>query len=122
MTGRPIALWTALVICSQLLAVADAGGLFSASPTILKRGDSVPLYLNKIFSFKTQLPYAYDELSFICSTSTERSRPWINLGQVMRGDRIVESDYKVSFRFNYIYTLWHVEAVCYELDLILCCP
>lgn len=95
MTGRPIVMRTALVVWTLLLTLVNAGGLFSTSPTILKRGDSVPLYLNKIFSFKTQLPYAYDELSFICPTSAQRLRPWINLGQVMRGDRIVESDYKV---------------------------
>lgn len=88
--------WTVLVICTLLVAYSEAGGLFSTSPTILRKGDPIPLYLNKIFSFKTQLPYAYDELSFICPTSTERSRPWLNLGQVMRGDRIVESDYKLN--------------------------
>jgi hypothetical protein len=96
MKDRPNRFWAVLAICAQLIAVVNAAGLFSTSPTILNKGDPIPLYLNKIFSFKTQLPYAYSELNFICPTNTRTSRPWINLGQVMRGDRIVESDYKVG--------------------------
>ncbi|CAO3681732.1 unnamed protein product [Umbelopsis ramanniana] len=96
MKDRPNRFWAVLAICAQLIAVVNAAGLFSTSPTILNKGDPIPLYLNKIFSFKTQLPYAYSELNFICPTNTRTSRPWINLGQVMRGDRIVESDYKIT--------------------------
>ncbi|KAH8555190.1 transmembrane 9 superfamily member 4-like [Umbelopsis sp. PMI_123] len=96
MKERPKPMWAVLIIYAQLIALVNATGLFSTSPTILNKGDPIPLYLNKVFSFKTQLPYAYNELSFICPTSARASRPWINLGQVMRGDRIIESDYKIT--------------------------
>jgi hypothetical protein len=100
MKERPKPMWAVLIIYAQLIALVNATGLFSTSPTILNKGDPIPLYLNKVFSFKTQLPYAYNELSFICPTSARASRPWINLGQVMRGDRIIESDYKVGFNIS----------------------
>ncbi|KAF3924204.1 hypothetical protein ABW21_db0201915 [Orbilia brochopaga] len=62
-------------------------------------GESIPLMLNKITSDATELPYSYAELPFICKPKQGRggkSGPGLNLGEVLRGDRIVESDYELS--------------------------
>ena len=51
------------------------------------------MLVNKIWSSKTQLPYSYYSLPFCrpAETVTERE----NIGQVLVGDRIQNSDYKV---------------------------
>ncbi|KAF2215814.1 hypothetical protein CERZMDRAFT_109676 [Cercospora zeae-maydis SCOH1-5] len=68
-------------------------------------GDPIPLFVNKIYSDNTQIQYAYAELPFVCPSSG-RQRPGtglisgsnvaLNLGEVLRGDRIVVSDYELE--------------------------
>ncbi|OQO01843.1 hypothetical protein B0A48_12316 [Cryoendolithus antarcticus] len=68
-------------------------------------GDSIPLFVNKIYSDNTQIQYAYSELPFVCAPSG-RTRPGtglisgsnvaLNLGEVLRGDRIMVSDYELE--------------------------
>ena len=68
-------------------------------------GDAVPLFVNKVYSDNTQLQYAFAELPFVCPPSG-RPRPGtglisganvaLNLGEVLRGDRIVVSDYELE--------------------------
>jgi transmembrane 9 superfamily protein 2/4 len=60
-----------------------------------KEGDEVPLYVNKVTSDTTQLPYAYYDLPFVCGPSKSAHRIGLNLGEVLRGDRIWGSDYKL---------------------------
>lgn len=64
----------------------------------------VPLFYNKIFSDTSELQYAYSELPFVCPPSGRRhpgagltsgSSISLNLGEVLRGDRIVISDYEL---------------------------
>lgn len=55
----------------------------------------VPLYLNKISSDSSPLPYSYYDLPFVCKPQ-QKHRLGLNLGEVLRGDRIWESDYKLS--------------------------
>ncbi|CAN6618943.1 transmembrane 9 superfamily member 3 [Trichomonascus vanleenenianus] len=61
-----------------------------------KEGERVPLYVNKVTSDETQLPFAYMDLPFVCQTGAAK-RKGLNLGEVLRGDRIYESDYKLEF-------------------------
>lgn len=66
-----------------------------------KEGDRVPLLVNKAYSDNTQLQYAYYDLPFVCPPTGQhkaaagllsgQSIP-LNLGEVLRGDRIVMSD------------------------------
>lgn len=68
-------------------------------------GEPIPLFVNKIYSDNTQLQYAYSELPFVCPPSG-RLRPGLglisgsnvalNLGEVLRGDRIMVSDYELE--------------------------
>lgn len=64
-------------------------------------GDQVPLLVNKVYSDKTQLQYAYHHLPFVCAPTGQRKAAGgllsgqsipLNLGEVLRGDRIVTSD------------------------------
>jgi len=75
-----------------------------------KDGETIPLFVNKVFSEGTQLQYAYSELPFICpasghkhsaSTLISGTSVQLNLGEVFRGDRIVVSDYDVTLGDDY---------------------
>ncbi|KAI1744395.1 endomembrane protein 70 [Xylaria scruposa] len=64
-----------------------------------KDGERIPLMVNKVYSDNTQLQYAYYDLPFVCppagrTTSGLLSGQSIslNLGEVLRGDRIKISD------------------------------
>ncbi|KAH0606683.1 uncharacterized protein H6S33_003517 [Morchella sextelata] len=69
-----------------------------------KDGDAIPLSTNKLTSPSTQLPYAYSEQPFVCPASKDgfgarfgSSRAIaLNLGEVLRGDRIQISDYELT--------------------------
>lgn len=61
--------------------------------------------MNKIFSDHTQLQYAYFDLPFVCPPSgkTHGGSPFgsgqsisLNLGEVLRGDRIMTSDFELA--------------------------
>ncbi|EPS43189.1 hypothetical protein H072_2845 [Dactylellina haptotyla CBS 200.50] len=59
-------------------------------------GQRIPLQVNKITSDATELPYSYSELPFICKPKHSVKNVGLNLGEVLRGDRIVESDYELT--------------------------
>ncbi|KAF4587319.1 Nonaspanin (TM9SF) [Ophiocordyceps camponoti-floridani] len=69
-----------------------------------RSGDSVPLLVNKVYSDNTQLQYAYYDLPFVCPPTghagakaglfSGQSVP-LNLGEVLRGDRIKASDMEI---------------------------
>ncbi|KAI5305009.1 hypothetical protein KEM56_005503 [Ascosphaera pollenicola] len=67
--------------------------------------ESILLFANKIFSDHTHLQYAYYELPFVCppkglrlgnSPFTSGTSMSLNLGEVLRGDRIKVSDFDIS--------------------------
>lgn len=62
--------------------------------------EAIPLYVNKVYSDNTQLQYAYYDLPFVCPPSGRKHAGYasgrsvsLNLGEVLRGDRIMTSDY-----------------------------
>ena len=68
----------------------------------LHRGDKIPLYYDKIYSSRTQLTFPYSSLPFICPSYTNQDwsqlpyhTSWLFVDQDLRGDRPVQSDYKV---------------------------
>ena len=72
-------------------------------------GDSIPLLVNKIFSDFTQLQYAYFDLPFVCPPSgrSHGGSPFgsgqsisLNLGEILRGDRIMTSDFELTMGKN----------------------
>ncbi|KAI0478911.1 Nonaspanin [Xylariaceae sp. FL0804] len=84
------------------LTVSHAQGFYIPgwSTKSYKEGEHIPLLVNKVYSDNTQLQYAYYDLPFVCPP-TGRTRASgllsgqsisLNLGEVLRGDRIVTSD------------------------------
>lgn len=75
------------------------------SVTRYNDGEPIPLLVNKIFSDHTQLQYAYFDLPFVCPPSGKKhgGSPFgsgqsisLNLGEVLRGDRITTSDFQLE--------------------------
>jgi len=88
-----------MMVRATLLAAA-LGGVASvilpgSIPKDYANGDQIPLLVNKIWSAKTQLPYSYYSLPFCRPEKVETERE--NIGQVLVGDRIQSSDYKLLF-------------------------
>ncbi|OBZ83203.1 Transmembrane 9 superfamily member 7, partial [Choanephora cucurbitarum] len=66
-----------------------------------KPGDSIPIYYNKIFSLSNPLTYSYDALSFVCPMQhSSRQKSSLIFDQDLRGDRTIQSDYKINFLEN----------------------
>ncbi|KAG9068248.1 Transmembrane 9 super member 4 [Linnemannia hyalina] len=86
---------TLLATLSSLSSTASAFYIPGLSPTVFHNGDRVPLFVNKIFSEKSPLPFAYADLPFVCEPPKDAKRAWLNLGEVLRGDRILTSDYEL---------------------------
>lgn len=71
--------------------------------------EPIPLLVNKIFSDHTQLQYAYYDLPFVCppSGNSHGGSPFgsgqsvsLNLGEILRGDRIMTSDFQLHMGKN----------------------
>jgi transmembrane 9 superfamily protein 2/4 len=71
--------------------------------------EPIPLLVNKIFSDHTQLQYAYFDLPFVCPPSgkSHGGSPFgsgesvsLNLGEILRGDRIMTSDFELHMGRN----------------------
>ncbi|RKP39245.1 hypothetical protein BJ085DRAFT_24127 [Dimargaris cristalligena] len=71
----------------------------SVGPQYVEPGQKVPLFVNKVTSDRTPLPYAYYDLDFVCKPATPE-HVWLNLGEVLRGDRIMSSEYQLTMGQN----------------------
>ena len=65
--------------------------------------EAIPLQVNKVYSDNTQLQYAYYDLPFVFPPTGQKHagyasgrRVALNLGEVLRGDRIMASDYDLA--------------------------
>ncbi|ODV79894.1 uncharacterized protein CANTADRAFT_89508 [Suhomyces tanzawaensis NRRL Y-17324] len=67
------------------------------SPNLYRKGDKVEVLVNKIESDKTQLPYGYYNLPFVCPPAAHNRPVPLSLGEILRGDRIWESNYDLQF-------------------------
>ncbi|KAF2203345.1 multispanning membrane protein [Delitschia confertaspora ATCC 74209] len=93
---------TAAVFCS-FLALTQAFYIPGISIKTYKDGETIPLFVNKLYSDHSELSYAYSELPFVCPISgrnkvgrfTSGASLSLNLGEVLRGDRITVSDYEL---------------------------
>jgi len=61
-------------------------------------GDSIPLFVSKLTSTKTQMPYDYYSLPFCPPTRKQMEKE--NLGQLVSGERIENSVYKLDMKEN----------------------
>ncbi|KAK3390520.1 endomembrane protein 70 [Podospora didyma] len=93
-----------------VLAVCQAANAFYIPGWSVKSyqdNEAIPLLVNKVYSDNTQLQYAYYDLPFVCPPTGQRrhdsgllsgeSIP-LNLGEVLRGDRITVSDIELAMK------------------------
>ncbi|KAJ5998372.1 Transmembrane 9 superfamily member 7 [Penicillium sp. IBT 35674x] len=102
-TSLGLSAWTLLVL--SFVSCACAFYIPGYSVTRYNDNEPIPLLVNKIFSDHTQLQYAYFDLPFVCPPSgkTHGGSPFgsgqsisLNLGEVLRGDRIMTSDFELT--------------------------
>ncbi|KAJ5292342.1 uncharacterized protein N7443_008295 [Penicillium atrosanguineum] len=90
-----------------LLFVSRTWAFYIPGYSVARYNDDqpIPLLVNKIFSDHTQLQYAYFDLPFVCPPSgrSHGGSPFgsgesisLNLGEVLRGDRIMTSDFELA--------------------------
>lgn len=79
------------------VAVGAAAGIYlpGQKPVDYAPGEVIPLFVNKIWSAKTQLPYQYYSLPF-CQPAGGIQTQSENIGQVLVGDRVQNTDFEVS--------------------------
>lgn len=115
------AVWLLLVSCSRAFYIPGTSPLRQNEVNIADLGssgysvnryndnDPIPLLVNKIFSDRTQLQYAYFDLPFVCPPSgrSHAGSPFgsgqrlsLNLGEILRGDRIMTSDFELAMARN----------------------
>ncbi|KAJ1772675.1 hypothetical protein IW140_002625 [Coemansia sp. RSA 1813] len=94
---RGLAFVAAVSACAA--NVATAFYIPSMGPRTFSAGERVPLNVNRVFSEHVPLPFAYYDLPFVCKPTTVH-RPWLNIGEVLRGDRIASSDYELLMGVN----------------------
>ncbi|KAF2235525.1 endomembrane protein 70 [Viridothelium virens] len=94
-----------LVSAFLILPFANAFYIPGWSIRSYRDGQAIPLFVNKVYSDNSQLQFAYSELPFVCPPSGRKhgasnlisgSSLALNLGQVLRGDRITLSDYELN--------------------------
>ncbi|XP_028406343.1 transmembrane 9 superfamily member 4-like [Dendronephthya gigantea] len=84
--------------CWLLLMETRAFYLPGIAPIDYEKGSILDVKAVKMTSIKTQLPYDYYSLPF-CAPEKKQYIPE-NLGEVLRGDRIVNTPYKVKMMLN----------------------
>ncbi|KAI9842215.1 MAG: hypothetical protein M1838_003238 [Thelocarpon superellum] len=95
---------SSLLVAALCLSLVDAFYIPGWSIKSYIDDEAIPLFVNKVYSDNTELQYAYYDLPFVCPP-TGRKHPDshlvsghsipLNLGEVLRGDRIRTSDYDV---------------------------
>lgn len=76
-----------------LILGLSASSMFPSVMTKFPENSSIDLYVNKVDSEKTQLPFSYYYLNY-CSPSNPSKAPE-SLGQILRGDRVEKSPYSI---------------------------
>ncbi|KAH6663055.1 hypothetical protein B0J14DRAFT_524491 [Halenospora varia] len=87
----------------SFFAISSANAFYIPGWSIksYKDNEAIPLLVNKVYSDNTQLQYAYYDLPFVCppkgtnhagSSLLSGQTISLNLGEVLRGDRITQSD------------------------------
>ena len=88
-----------VVVCAFYLASTVNGSsvhLPGVTPYSYENNEEVILYVNKVASVKTQMPYDYYSLPFCKPMKTVASSE--NIGEVLSGDRNENSVYKLNMK------------------------
>ncbi|CAM4775184.1 unnamed protein product [Rotaria magnacalcarata] len=70
------------------------------APLDFKKGENVEVKAVKMTSTKTQLPYDYYDVAMHCKPANGTKYKSENLGEILRGDRIVNTKFKVEMATN----------------------
>lgn len=109
MGSRPGLRWIVSVLTLLLCHVSVSNAFYVPGWSVksYKENEAIPLLVNKVYSDNTQLQYAYYDLPFVCPPTGQRhvggglwsgqSIP-LNLGEVLRGDRITVSDMELVMK------------------------
>jgi len=91
-----------LFICLFSLTLLEASGFYipGVAPVEFKEGDPIEVKAIKLTSTHTQLPYSYYSLPFCRPKDDKFEFKSENLGEVLRGDRIVNTPYEVRMLKN----------------------
>jgi len=92
MVGSAIG-WLAVAVVAVMLGPAEGFYLPGVAPKQFERGERVEVFVNKLTSVKTQLPFEYYKLP-VCKPSKIEDAPE-NLGEVLAGDAIENSLYDI---------------------------
>lgn len=90
----------ALVLLASLLAGTNGFLVPGVAPVEFKRSDYIAVKAVKMTSTHTQLPYEYYSLPFCRPKNGTLVYKSENLGEVLRGDRIVNTPYEVQMAIN----------------------
>lgn len=82
------------------------------APQDFKKGDVVEVKAVKMTSTKTQLPYEYYNLPIHCKPQSGVKYKSENLGEILRGDRIVNTAYDIKMDMNE-----KCKVMCQDIEL-----
>ncbi|KAK8748596.1 hypothetical protein OTU49_015880 [Cherax quadricarinatus] len=85
-----------VVQCFYLPGLAPVNYCKKGNDEEAKCQSNVPLYVNRLNSEESVIPYEYDHFDF-CKAEENSETVVENLGQVMFGERIQPSPYKIEF-------------------------
>ena len=85
-----------LALALALTSVQAVNTFLSGISTSFQQGDQVPLFVTKLTSTKTQMPYDYYSLPFCPPKATKMEKE--NLGQLVGGERIENSVFKIEMK------------------------
>ncbi|KAL8696802.1 MAG: hypothetical protein Q9224_002609 [Gallowayella concinna] len=101
-SGLPPQLCT-LVVLFSVISLINAFYIPGFSIKSYVDNEAIPLQVNKVYSDRSQLQYAYYNLPFVCPPTGKKHAGYasgrsisLNLGEVLRGDRIMTSDYDIA--------------------------
>ena len=90
--------WTRLVVGLSLLSPRRAFYIPGVAPVEFGDGDPIDVKGVKLTSMKTQLPYEFYSVPFCKPAGGEIQYKSENLGEILRGDRIVNTAYSVRMK------------------------
>jgi transmembrane 9 superfamily member 2/4 len=89
-----------IFIIAVLIQVLNGFYVPGVAPQDFKKNDQVEVKGVKLTSIKTQLPYDYYTLPIHCKPADGIKYKSENLGEILRGDRIVNTGYKIFMTKN----------------------
>lgn len=91
-----VASFKSIYVLTLLLSVCFGLDL-GFSPKYYTHSERVDLLVNKVESDNTQLPFEYYNLPFVCPPGDTAKPVHLSLGEILRGDRIWQSNYELYF-------------------------